>query len=50
MGLEKGRLREDRRREGMLGVSRGVLVSRTRKEEEEDIVLHGQDVDEHEIP
>ena len=48
LDLEKGRLREDRRREGMLGVSQGVWASG--KEEDEDIMLHGRDVDEHEIP
>jgi len=48
LGFENGRLREDRRREGMLGAGRDLCVSR-KEEEEEDIVLHEREVAGHEI-
>lgn len=48
LGFENGRLREDRRREGMLGIGRDLCVSR-KEEEEEDIVEHERDVTGHEI-
>ena len=48
LGLENGRLREDRRREGMLGAGRDLCVSR-KEEEEEDMVEDEVEVSGHEI-
>lgn len=48
LGFEKGRLREDRRREGMLGAGRDLCVSR-KEDEEDDIVEHEREVVGHEI-
>ena len=51
MGFENGRLREDRRRAGMVGMGRdrSWCVSRNEEEEERDIVGHKREVDVHEI-
>ena len=48
LGFENGRLREDRRREGMLGGGRDLCVSR-KEEEEEGMVEDEVEVSGHEI-